>query len=296
MAAVVFLLWGMFLLIVNTARSARRLTVAGGTPVFFSAVVLLLVVWMVVKCLPSFVRACEIFYLAIGLGLVAVVLLAGIRLEPEYVMLFSTRELMGVPKATVSVVGILSVGLFSLFLAGDITVRKGDAARCIRWVVALCVSFSLILLLILGTFGAPLASSMQRPFFQMVAGLGLSGAFQRLEALLSALWMLGDISLLGLIPFSMKRLFFGFTKQEAPKWIVWALIGVGITAFFGGELLAGQEGLLQISQETLLPMGSLLAGGLILLLFFLGKWKRSRAEGGGEKKIDKNINKLGKNG
>lgn len=256
MAAVVFLLWGMFLLIVNTARSARRLTVAGGTPVFFSAVVLL----------------------------------AGIRLEPEYVMLFSTRELMGVPKATVSVVGILSVGLFSLFLAGDITVRKGDAARCIRWVVALCVSFSLILLLILGTFGAPLASSMQRPFFQMVAGLGLSGAFQRLEALLSALWMLGDISLLGLILFSMKRLFFGFTKQEAPKWIVWALIGVGITAFFGGELLAGQEGLLQISQETLLPMGSLLAGGLILLLFFLGKWKRSRAEGGGEKKIDKNIN------
>lgn len=130
----------------------------------------------------------------------------------------------------------------------------------------------------------------------MVAGLGLSGAFQRLEALLSALWMLGDIALLGLILFSMKRLFFGFTKQEAPKWIVWALIGVGITAFFGGELLAGQEGLLQISQETLLPMGSLLAGGLIFLLFFLGKWKRSRAEGGGEKKIDKNINKLGKNG
>ena len=219
-----------------------------------------------------------------GIGLLAIVLLAGIRLEPEYVLLFSTKELMGMPNVAASVVGVLSVGLFALFLAGDITVRKGDAARCYRWTVALCLSFALILILILGTFGAPLVSSMQRPFFQMVAGLGLSGAFQRLEALVSALWMLGDIALLGLLLFSMKRLLLCFSKQEEPKWLRWALVGAGAMAFFGGELLAGQEGMLQLSQETLLPMGSLLAGALILLLFFLGKWTRSKAQKGlGEK-------------
>lgn len=265
-AGLSFLLWGLFLLVVNTARCARRVAVAGGTPFIFSAIVLILAVWMAAKKLPAFVRACEIFYLALVACLFGIVLLAVFRLSPEYILLFNKEELFHVPKVAASLLGVASVGLYALFLAGNITVRKGDAARCYRWAVALFLTFSILLVLIVGTFGAQLTEVMQRPFFQMVAGLGLTGAFQRLEALISALWMLGDIALLGLLLFAVKRLAACVSGKKESFWVV---IVAGLMAFLGGELLAGREGLLELCQQSVLPMGSLIAGTILTLLFFM---------------------------
>jgi hypothetical protein len=272
-----FLLWGLVLLVINTARCARRVTVAGGTPFIFSAIVLLLAGWMAAKKLPGFARACEVFYIVIGACLVGIVLLAGIRLRPDYILLFSREELRKVPEVALSLLGVASVGLYALFMAGSITVRKGDAARCYRWAIALFVTFSILLILILGTFGAPLTEVMQRPFFQMVAGLGLTGAFQRLEALISALWMLGDVALLGLLLFSVKRLASCVSGRKESRWVV---IFAGIVAFLGGELLAGREGLLQYSLEKVQPMGSLIVGAILTILFFAVKQvgKNNKAE------------------
>lgn len=274
-----FLLWGLFILVINTARCARRLTVAGGTPFIFSGVILILVVWMASKKLPSFVRACEIFYIIIGACLVAIMILAGLRLRLEYILLFTKQELLTVPQVALSLLGIASIGLYSMFLSGDITPREGNFARCYRWAIALFITFSILLLLIIGTFGAPLTKVMQRPFFQMVAGLGLTGAFQRLESLISALWMLGDIALLGLLLFAVKRLAACISGKRESFWVV---VIAGLVAFAGGELLAGQEGLLQYCQQSLQPMGSLIAGCFILLLYFLGKRKQNHGKRSGE--------------
>lgn len=269
-AAFIFLSWAGFLLVVNSARCARRLTVAGGTPFLFSAIVLALAVWMAIKQLPAFVRTCEVFYLAMGIGLVGIVILAGLRLNPDYIFLITKQELAGVPQVAASLLGISCIGLYALFVAGNVTVRKGDAARCYRWAIALFVTLSVLLLLILGTFGAPLGKIMQRPFFQLVAGLGLTGAFQRLEALISALWMLGDIALIGLLFFAVKRLVACLSGKKESRWVV---VGAGVVAFFGGEFLAGREGMLQICQQTVLPMGSLVAGAVLVTLFFVSKQK-----------------------
>ena len=281
LAASIFLLWGLFLLVINTARSARRLTMAEGTPFLFSAIVLLLAVWMASKKLPAFARSCEVFYLAIGLGMVGIIILAGTRLRPEYIFLFTRDELGAVPQVTASLLGIVSVGAYALFLAGDITVRPQDSARCYRWAITFFLSLSVLMVLIVGTFGAPLMEVMQRPFFQMVAGLGVKGAFQRLEALVSSLWMLGDIALLGLLLFSVKRLAaYLIGKKESP----WVVVGAAAIAFVGGELLAGQEGMLRVFQQSILPMGSLAAGGLLTLLFFWvkGAQKQKAAKGAQE--------------
>ncbi|MBP1758382.1 MAG: spore gernimation protein [Firmicutes bacterium] len=273
--AFIYLLWGLFLLVVNAARCARRLTMAEGTPVFFSAVVLLLAVWMAAGRLPAFVRTCEIFYLAIAAGLVGIVLLGGLRVQPEYVLLFTRDELAHVPVVAISVLGIISISLYGLFFAGNITVRPGDRARVVRWTLTLFLVLALLLFLIIGTFGAPLVEVTQRPFFQMVAGLGLTGAFQRLEAVVSALWMLGDVALLGLLLFGVKRLTAAVLGQQEQRWSV---ILAGGLAFVGGELLAGKKGLLELSQQSLMPLGSLLAGGLLVLLFFWVQHKERGAE------------------
>ena len=273
--ALLFLLWGLFLLVVNAARCARRLTMAEGTPVFFSAVVLVLAVWMAAGGLPAFVRTCEIFYLAMAAGLVGIVILGGLRVQPEYVFLISREELSHVPGVILSVLGIVSIGLYGLFLAGSITVRPGDRARVVRWTLIWFLILALILFLIIGTFGAPLVEVTQRPFFQMVAGLGLTGAFQRLEALVSALWMLGDVALLGLLLFGVKRLTAAVSGRGEQRWSV---LLAGALAFAGGEFLAGKKGLLELSQQSLMPLGSLIMGGVLVLVFFWVQRKERRTE------------------
>ena len=290
--ALLFLLWGLFLLVINAARCARRLTMAEGTPVFFSAVVLVLAVWMAAGSLPAFVRTCEVFYLAMAAGLVGIVILGGLRVQPEYVFLFSREELTRAPLSALSVLGIASIGLYGLFFGGSVTVRPGDRARVVRWTLIWFVILALILFLIIGTFGAPLMEMTQRPFFQMVAGLGLTGAFQRLEALVSALWMLGDVALLGLLLFGVKRLTAAVSGQGERRWSV---VLAGALAFGGGEFLAGKKELLELSEQSLMPLGSLIMGGVLILLFFWVQHQERRAErasgASGETKSEKGVDR-----
>lgn len=289
---VLFLLWALFLLVINAARCSRRLTVAEGTPEFFSVVVLLLAVWMAARSLPGFARSCEIFNLAMGVGVVAVLVLAATQLRPEYSILFETRELVQLPRTTLSVLGVVSVGLYALFLAGDVTVRPGDRARVLRWSGLLFGALAALLLVILGCFGAPLVAVMERPFLQLVAGLGLDGAFQRLESLVSALWLLGDVALLGLLLFVVKRLTAVVLSRQESMW--WA-IGAGALAFLAGEALAGNETLLLFFQQSLLPGGSLVVGVLLLLCFFWVRWREKPQNVGGRKTVEKDVDKQGGN-
>jgi hypothetical protein len=266
----VFLLWAVLLLICNTARCAERLHVAVGIPPYFSAVILGLAVLMVRGSLAPFARTCAIFALAMFAGLIGITVLAALNLRPEYVLLLTKEEISRVPGVAADMLGCAAVAVYALFLRGEISTRPDDARRSIRWCGALFGSLSLLLLLILGNFGAPLVGAMERPFFQMVASLGLSGAFQRLEALVSSLWLLGDFALLGLLLLVIRRLTAELGGKAAGRW---SLAVTAALAFLGGEALAGQQIFLREGIRQLLPRGNLLVGGLVLGLFFVARWR-----------------------
>ena len=273
--ALLFLGFGLCLLVVNCARSTRRLIVADGTPVFFSAVVLILAVWMAAGSLPAFARSCEIFYLIMAVGLLGIVLLGVGDIQVNYLLLIRSEDWMGLPRVALLLLGTASVGVYGLFLSGSVSLRAGDRARVMRWTAFFFLSLTGVLILVIGTFGPALAQMLERPFFQMVAGLGVTGAFQRLEALVSALWLLGDVALVGLLLFAVRKLWQAVSGRDT----AWSVILAGIVAFAGGELLAGQQGLLRLSQERLLPLGSLIVGAVaILLLFAMGMGKQKNVQ------------------
>jgi len=273
LVSVFFFLWGLVLLVLGVARCAARLGTADGSPILFAALVLGLAVLMAAKPLPAMARACEIFYLIMAVAIIGVLVMAATRLEPGYVFLVTRAELLHLPKTLLALLGILSVGLYALFLSGSVTVREGDAALCYRRMTLLFVSLSGLLLLILGSFGAPLVAKLQRPFFQMVAALGVEGAFQRLEALYSALWMLGDLALFTLLLVAMKRLASAVVKKKESAW---SPVVSGALAILGAALLSRRGTLLQWCRESLLPLGGLVFCALVLLLFFAAKYKRGR--------------------
>lgn len=262
--ALLLLLWGLFLTAAHAARVGSRLADAlGGSSLLMTVLILALAGWMAAGGLPAFLRACEIFSLAVGAGFVFILLSGVFRLQWDYVLLWQGQELAQVPLGALSAAGTLAAGCYVLLLLPQVTLEEGGRRRVLGRLGGLFAALSAAMLLVLGRFGPALTSQIHRPFFQMVAGLGFEGAFQRLEGLVSALWVLGDVALLGLLLLSLQPLLDRLAGPGFGGRRVWAVTGAVL-------LLSLPAGFWQVVLEgPILPAGNLLAGGLILTLSLL---------------------------
>ena len=183
----VFLLWGLFLAAAHAERIGSRLSDSlRAAPVLLTpAAVLLLAGWMAAGGLPAFARACEVFLLAVGAGFVVILLFGIFRLDWSLTLLWTREELAQVPAGALSTAGTMAVGGYALFLLGDVRPEAGGADGMLRRLALLFALLAGAVLLVLGQLGSALAAQVDRPFLQMVSGLGFEGAFQRLEELVS---------------------------------------------------------------------------------------------------------------
>ena len=256
------LLWGLLFGGAQACRIGVRLSDAlGASPIFLTASLLGLSAWMAAGGLPAFARACEIFLLALG-SATALILIGGVfRLRWDWVLLWTPRELAQVPLGALETLGLLAVGCYALFLVKDVTREEGSLGRTCRMVGRMALLLGAAGILILGRFGGPLTGRMDRPFFQMVSGLGLEGAFQRLEQLASALWALGDLALLGFLLLCLTRLAAHAGRRQEEPWWAWALAGVLFLLALPVSLWQG------ILEGPVLWVGNLTAGAVILAVF-----------------------------
>ena len=260
--AVALLLWGLFFAGAQACRIGVRLSDAlGASPALLTASLLILAAWMAAGGLPAFARACEIFALALA-GATGLILLGGVfRLRWDWVILWTPRELMAVPLGALECLGFLAIGCGGLFLIKDVTPEEGGVGRTCRTIGRTALLLGAAGVLILGRFGAGLVGRIDRPFFQMVSGLGLEGAFQRLEQLVSALWALGDLALLGFLLLCLSRLAgHAAGRAEKPEWI-WAMAAA---IFLLALPVTFWQGILE---WAILWAGNLMAGGVILAIF-----------------------------
>lgn len=264
--ALLLFLWGLFLLMAHASRVGGRLADAlRASPMVLTAAVLLLAGWLAAEGAAAFARAGEIFALAVGFGFGLILLFGVFRLRWDYIILWERSELAQVPGGALAVLGTLGVGCYALVLLGDVREEPRGGRRWLPWLAALFGLTAAGVVLVLGRFGPALTGEIQRPFFQMVSGLGFEGAFQRLEQLASALWILGDEALLGLLVLSLRRLLafaFGVEERRRLGWYLLALVFVGTLAsgFWNG-----------VMDGAVLPAGNLIAGGVMVLLW---GWKK----------------------
>ena len=277
-----FWLWGVLLLAVHALQAARRLGGETETPILFGLLLFALALYLSRGKLTTLARSAEIFYLILAVAVLAVLLLAAPRVSLGYVFLLDRQALFGLPQAALTLLGYGAVGLYALFFMGQVARREDDRRVLSRRLVLLCVSLSALMFLILGCFGAALMAKLPQPFFQMVAALGLPGAFQRLEALFSALWMLGDLSLLSLLLYAQKGIgqeLLGLRGRRVAL-AVPLLLGFGLFAF-----LAQRSALFAWCYDVLLPRGGLLCGVLLLLGLLCMKRREKLAQRLAEKEL-----------
>ena len=284
-----YLIWCELLLALRLRLCAQRLLSAGyrdGSLWFFLAVTAGLTLWMGLGKLAAFARAGQVFLAVLLVTGGAVLLLSAGQVRLERLLPLSWEEgvatLWGSPPAA----GLLSWGLCGAFLTGQVA-RSEDKGRWhwIFWGVGGCILLALAQGIIVGNLGTQLAGQLEAPFFALAKSIGVEGAFQRVESVVSALWTLSDLAMAGLLLFALriqwKEIAAGTERKGAAVLLLLAvLLSAGL--FPGGGETA-------LWSRYIVPMGNLVltlgAPALLqLLLLVCGKKQRGGISCGKERK------------
>jgi len=266
-----YFLWGAALLCVGTKWCALRFlsTSYRNAPLGLFLVVLLAAAWwMGRKKLAAFARAGEIFYLALSILLTIVLFFGLFRVEAAYVLPVWWDDLPAILYAGIPVLGVLGCGVFGAFLCSG--TELGGHKKAMRWAAALCGVLALLQFVCLGSFGAALIGRMDIPFFMMVKGIGVEGAFERIESVVIALWVLSDLAFLGLLAFGCRRIAADLVpvlgRRDGARGVVLPLM---LAALIGAVFFCPDAFLLSELAFRLLTAGGILFGFAIPLLAWL---------------------------
>ena len=274
---VLYLLWGVLLLGWNTRWCAyRALSVNyrnAPMPLFILAL-LLLTLWLGHKSLSAFSRAGEIFALALGGALLLALGLAILRTEWNNVGPIWVEDLPGAVGGVLPVLGLAGYGVLGAFLAGQVKRREENRGRLLRWGGLWCALLAAFQLICIGCFGPGLLRRMETPFFMLLRGVGVPGAFERVESLIMSLWLLADLAFLGLILFACRAMVRYLGKGKEPQWTAVVLVAAGAgLALFTLQNLFGLSWLM----ERLVPLANVILGCVVpLVAGLVVRWKKGK--------------------
>ena len=192
---VLYRVWSVPLLADVLNRTADRIQQASGSAERTEWLLVLLAVpliWMGWGKAAAFFRAVEIFWLGTVVMVVAILLLGRPRVDWRWAL-----EPVGNWRDSLSAGGlVMSTGLFVLPLLYKVEPERGEDGRGLAWLGALGVISAALGMLTAGLLSPAVAAELEGPFF---AAAGLLGDSARLEGLVSALWLLPDFTLAGVL-------------------------------------------------------------------------------------------------
>ena len=219
---VLYGLWAVVLMAGALERTASRIWSASGGQGeirWLMALLALPLVWMGWGKAAAFFRTVEIFWLAAGVTAAAVLLLGAPRINWTWAL----EPVGGWMESVGAGMVILSTGLFVIPSIYKVEEEPGGVHRGLLWLGTLGLLSGLLALLTAGLLSPGVAVRLDGPFF---AAAGLLGDTARLEGLISALWLLPDLTLIGLLSRS-----WGETRW--PALAVVAALGAALTGIVG---------------------------------------------------------------
>ena len=262
---IIYIMWALILACARLRLSGQRLLFTAQREVglwFFLSVLVAVVAWLAWGEADAFVRSAAIFSRILTLALEAILGLTAFQVRAENLWPLWVGDVLPVLKAAVPALGVLCYGIYAAFLwEGD-----GDGGGWKRRTVGGCGVLSLLVLSVLGNMGAELTAALEAPFITLSKHVGVKGAFQRVESLISALWLLGDLALIGLLLWACRRM----AAVVAPEWqgtrVVLAATAV---VLLGTGLVFRDAVLAQRFEYVLAPLGNLVLGAAVPGLLFL---------------------------
>ena len=164
-----------------------------------------------------------------------------------------------------SAAGVMGWGLFLPFLMGDVRDQgENKNWHWLFWGLGGALLLSAAQAVILGNLGAALAARLDNPFFALAKSVGVEGAFQRVEGVVTALWTFADLTMGGVLIFAMRAMGEHLFPQRVQGAIPWA----AVLAAAAGALALPELGAAR--SWSFVPVGNLILG--ILLPGLLWGW------------------------
>lgn len=271
---IIYIMWALLLACARLRLSGQRLLFTAQREVglgFFLGALAVMAAWLARGKADAFIRAAALFSRLLTLALAAVLGLTVFQVRVENLFPLWTQDILPVLKGAVPTLGVLCYGVYAAFL------WEGQSAQGRGWkrrTVGGCGMLVLLQLAILGNMGAELTAALENPFITLSKHVGVEGAFQRVESLVSALWLLGDLALVVLLLWACRRM----VEVLAPKWNGKRVVLAGAGIVLAGAGVVFRDAILaQQFEYKLAPLGNLVLGaGVPVVLFLLDKRREQR--------------------
>lgn len=186
--------WMEVLVTLRLVLCARRMLWSGerdGAVWYFLLTLAALALWIGEGRLSALGRAGQIF-LVFLLGVAALVLgLSLPRVRADRILPLWTGDIGLVLRAALPAAGNLCWAVLPMQL---LPVQTGGGRGKLLWGAGGCLLLTLAQSIIIGNLGVGLSSLSGSAFFALTKSVGVEGAFQRVESVVSALWMLSDLT------------------------------------------------------------------------------------------------------
>ncbi len=271
----IYIVWAEVLLSLRLRLCAQRLLSSGerdGSLLFFLLGAAALALWMGAGTLPAFARAGQLFLTVLLCTALVVLGLSLFQVKPGRLLPREGWEARKLLRSALSAAGVLGWGLFAGFLTGRTEKKKGGW-RWLFWGGMGCVLLALAQAVILGSLGATLAGKLDMPFFALAKSIGVEGAFQRVEALIAALWTFADLAMAGVLVFALREMTGALLPRLNGRIPAWGGAALGTVLAALPVWSAAEEW----SRRTVPGINLVLAlagpGLLCFLRWARGKWK-----------------------
>ena len=212
-------------------------------------------------------RCAEIFRPLLLVALGAVIVFAFANFQVKNLLPVTPRDTVPVLLGAVPEINVVGLILLDAAFAEGLTQKDGGRKRRFgTWAVIACCFMAVLTAASIGRFGATFTSDMANPFFVLVRNTQLFGAVQRIEALVTALWVLPDFVLVTfvlMLASSAARMTLGFPRREDSyrfsdfgngRWLIWLVAALALVAAL---TMAPTDAQLKFLSETLVPALSL---------------------------------------
>lgn len=230
----------------------------------------------------SIVRSAMLIKPVVLGAMLLVLLFALFSLNTDNIFPVSLNDALPVLGGSLAAVNVLSFAVYAVcFIEGMCPNSPGRTRQGSVWLLSMVAVMTLLILSIIGMFGAELSSRMSRPFFIMVRNLVFFRTVERVEALVVMLWLFPDFLLVSIFLYAAQyslRLAFNFDPTytgekllnfQRGRWLIW----LGSAAAIVCSLFIGPDAVsLEFWSSRLIPLINLSFAFIFLpLVYITGK-------------------------